>query len=239
MEVFPIVHTRDGAINTAIREADRALKLGADGVYLTDQFNGVKDNKPLFETYRRIQINNPEKYVGINIFSASQYVSINALAKFLEKSDESELAPSGLWVDDIRFNELKKRATIELINSDPKLQNIRLLGGIAYKHTSTYTENPVMAANETVQLMDLVDVAVANGMNNDGSLAVEKLSAMKDAARDKTLAVVGNLSIENVARLDGIADEIIVTRSSGSYYGPDAADPRSLEWLINFAHFLG
>jgi predicted TIM-barrel enzyme len=95
-----------------------------------------------------------------------------------------------------------------------------------------------MAAYETEWLKDSVDVVVANGMNVDGSLAVEKLEAMKKAADDKPLAVVGDFSLEHLVRLDGIADEILITKNRKKCYGSSILDRQRTEELVELAHFL-
>lgn len=85
MKVYPIIHTREGAIHTAINEANQAFEVGTDGVYITDHFDGARNKKPLFETYNGVVLSNPDRYVGINMFGAGPYRAVRALALALGK----------------------------------------------------------------------------------------------------------------------------------------------------------
>lgn len=237
MEVFPVVNTRDGAVYTAAREADRAFEIGADGVFFTDHFNGIKDKNPIFETHQSVLSKNPEGYIGINIFGAGPYEAMKALEFFVKKSDDN-LPPSALWIDDMRLDGLKKSMAIDLKNSNPKLRHTKIVGGIANRHTDSYTEIPIKAEYEAEWLNNSVDVILTNGFNINGSLAVEKLTAMKKAASGKPLAVTGDFSVEDLARLDGLVNHALIKKSRENYYGSNMFDRQKLKELINLAHSL-
>lgn len=240
MEIFPVVHIKDNGVHAATHECNQAFELGADGVYLIDHYNGVKDTEPLFKAYNNVLTESPDKYVGINIFGSGPYDSMRALAEYLNKSkDLPLLPPSGLWVDDMRYDGLRKTAAIELRDSDPRLQHVRFLGGVACNHTNTYTENPTRAAYETEWLKDSVDVVVTSGVSMGRNPVVEKLMAMKEAVDDKPLAVTSDMSTENICRYEWIVNEILVSRSTETLHGSDTLFNRhKLEELIKLAHSI-
>lgn len=240
MKIFPIVHIENNGVNTAAHEGIRALELGADGIYLTDHYNGAKDTKPLFETYQRVLYEAPERYVGINIFGLGPADSMRSLAGLLNNAKDfiQPSSPSGLLVDEMRHDGPRKLDAIELRNLDPKLQSVRLLGGVAFRHTSTYTDNPTMAAYETEWLKDSVDVVVTSGESSSKQPSIEKLMAMKEATGDKPLAITSELSTENIRQYEWIVDEVLVSRKIETLYGIDTFDRHNLEELVRLAHSL-
>lgn len=212
--------------------------MGADGIYLTDHYNGVKDTKFLFETYQRVLNEAPDRYVGINIFGSGPKDAMEALAKYLNKSKGLQIPPSGIWIDEMRYDGLRKTAAIELRDSDPKLQKVRLLGGVAFKNTATYTEDPNRAAYETEWLKDSVDVVVTSGVDNFRAPTVEKLMAMKEAADNKPLAITSDMSTENIRKYEWIVDEVLVARSIQTLHESDMYDRHKLEELLKLAHSI-
>lgn len=236
MKVFPVVHINNNGVYEAIRESNRALELDADGIYLTDHCNGVKNTKSLIETYSNLLDESPDSYIGINMLGSGPYDAMRMLARSINKSKDLLLPPSGLWVDDMRYDGARKSAAIELRNSEPRLKHVRLLGGVAYKNTHSYTEDPNRAQYEVEWLKDSVDVIVTSGESNGRIPIAEKLIAMKEAVGDKPLAVTSAMSLENIRKYEGIVDEVLVHSGIETYHGIDIFDRRKLEDLIQLAH---
>lgn len=238
MKVFPVVHINDSNVFTAVREGERAFNMGADGVYLIDHFNCAKNKRPLFDAYYNLVDDSKDRYVGINILGLGPVGAMRALARTIGKSNGLIKPPSGLWVDDMREDGLDRSAAIELRDSSPTLKSVRLLGGIAFKYTGSYTEDPTMALYETEWLKDSVDVVVTSGASTGREPTVEKLIAMKQAAGDKPLAVASGVSVDNIQKYENIVNEIIVSSSIETFVGSGKFDKAKLQDLIEAAHSL-
>lgn len=242
MKIFPVVHIDENNIFASANEAEKAFDCGADGVYLIDHNNGNINTKPLFDTYREILESNESRnrYIGLNILGLSPYDAMLALLKELDESNPNGLtiSPSGLWVDNMRDNGLKKLAAIELRNSDPRLEKVKLLGGIAFKYTKTYTNNPILAMYEMVWLEESVDVIVTSGEMTVNEPSVEKIKAMKKIAGEKPIAIAGGISNENIKSYEGLADMVLVSSSVETYPGSCRFKRLKLEELIQKAHSL-
>jgi len=238
MKIFPVVHIINSDVHVATRESNRAFELGADGVYLIDHYNGDRDKKPLLTTYYDTLAESPDRYVGINILGLGPLGAMRALARSLNKSKGLLLPQSALWVDDMREDGLGKSDAIELRNSNPMLQHIRLLGGVAFKYTDTFTEDPVLAAYETEWLKDSVDAIVTSGVATGREPTVEKILAMKEAAGEKPIVVASGITAENISKYEGIVDEVLVSSSIETFPGSGRFNRQSLEELIELAHNL-
>lgn len=238
MEVFPVVHINNDDVHVAVREGRRALELGVDGLYLIDHFNGNVNKKPLLDAYYNLKSISPEAYIGVNILGLGPHDAMRALARSINKSKGLILPPSGLWIDDMMEDGLDKSAAIELRDSNPRLKSIRILGGVAFKYTETYTEDPIMASYWTEWLKDSVDVIVTSGEATGREPSLEKLTAMKEAAADKPLAVASGISSDNIRKYEGIVDEILVSSSIETYPSSGRFDRQKLEELIEIAHSL-
>jgi|GEM_PF-1989301 len=239
MKIFPVVQLSkfdiDGSI--AARESKTAFELGADGVYIIDKY-GAEDTKPLFEAYNLALAESVDKNIGLNILSLSPVSAMRALAVSLgRREDGLLLPPGGLWVNDMR-GDLKKDEAIKFRDSDVNTKRVRLLGGIAYRNTETYTENPDMARYETVWLEDAVDVVVTSGPEINLPPSVEKCKAMKEMIGKKLFAVASGLSIQNIGRYEGVVNEAIITSGIETHNGSGVFNTAKLEALIKAAHNL-
>lgn len=244
MKIFPIVHINKNDIDgsVAAKESKRALDLGADGVYLIDHYNG-NDTDRLFEAYNLALAESPDKYIGINILGMSPIGAMRAMAKALrqENGDGLLLSPGGLWVDDMRGYDgenFPKLEALELKKSDENLKRVRLVGGVAFKYTKTYYDNPDMSRYEAVWLEDTVDVMVTSGPATGQPPSVEKCRAMKEVIGNQPLAVASGLSAENIRQYEGIVNEAMVSSSIETYPSSGRFNMLKLDALIKIAHNL-
>ena len=236
MKIIPVVHIHDNNIYEAVRESTRSLNTGADGIYLTDRQNGVKDTKPLFEVYSDILDDFEDRYIGLNISGMTPLNAMRAMARALSRVDKLPQSNTGLWVDDMRGDLLNKFAALEYRDSNAKLQNVRLLGGIAFKNTKTFSENPDMVRYETLWLKDTVDVILTSGATIDREPTIEKLRAIKEIAPEKPLAVIGKISIDNIDKFEDIVDEALVFSTIETSPGSKKIDQEKLKYLLDIAH---
>src|SRR5690606_31293752 len=94
---------------------------------------------------------------------------------------ELERAPDGLWTDDIRSDpHLGDAQTIK--EYFEQLRKVRILGGVAFKYTQSYTANPWIAKRETTELLPYVDTITTSGAGTGKAPSVSKIRAMKRAS---------------------------------------------------------
>lgn len=237
MKIFPVVHIQQNNVDVATREGSKALNLGADGIYLIDHKNGGHYMGPLFETFNNLADKSPDRYIGLNLLGLSPQSAMYALAKALSKSGNLLFAPSALWVDDMR-DDWPISSAMETRDVNPDLRRVRLLGGVAFKYTDTFTDDPNMARYETVYLQDSVDVVTTSGSATGQAPSVEKIRAMKEVMGDKLLAVASGITAENIYNYEGIVDEILVGTSIETSPNSGIFDDDKLRELIRIAHSL-
>lgn len=238
MKIFPIIHTNENLVGPATVEADNILGMGPDGIYITDHYNGGVDKGPLFETFERVKSEHPESYIGINIFGLSPFQAVRAVEKAV-KSGVLKSAPSGLWMDQMSDDGPNILAAIQLRNAEPKLQQVRLIGGIAYDYASGLPFDTRFAAHETEWAKDSVDVVLTRGQAQNERPRAEKLLAMKAAAGEKPLAVVGAVTVNGIREYQDLVDEIFFFSVAQVYGGiPDEFYSRRLKSLVEEAHKL-
>ena len=207
MEVYPVIHINKPAI--AAEQANIAFAMGADGVYLIDHV--TLNVEPTLDTFTMIDKEHSDAYIGVNFLGM---YPMDALRILKTAKDIGHIAriPDGLWFDNVR-REYIAGETRHYKHETPGLQNSRLLGGIAFKYTETFTEDPRRAAHEVHEHAHKVDVITTSGAETGQAPTPAKIAAMKKAAGIKTLAVASGISIENISEYRGMVDEILVASS--------------------------
>ena len=234
MKLYPVVHINNPEI--AKREAEYALEEGADGVYLIDHRNGRNDTSALFETFKHLKDANKESYVGVNILGASA-MKVMMLLPIAIDDMKIPIAPDGVWVDDIR-TDIDPDAAKEYKSKVANLKQIRLLGGVAFKYTNSYTEDPEEARLEAAELSRAVDVVTTSGAATGEEPSVNKLVAMKEEIGDQPLAVASGISINNIEKYAGCVDEVLVASSIETAKYSGIFNKYELTALIEKAHSL-
>lgn len=230
-EIFPVVHIN--SIKQAVEQAGVALDLGADGVYLIDHMSGHSDK--LLQALRRTSAEYPDGFVGVNFLNHS-----NALDAFddLRTAKAVEIIssyPDGLWVDDASRADFE---TLALREQYPELKTIRYLGGVAFKYTVRYTDNPDIAVLEAKQFSGFVDVVTTSGPGTGRPPRPEKIAAMKRAIGGQPLAVASGVDIDNLPDYGGNIDQLLVASSIETVKGSGIFDEAKLRDLIQLAHKL-
>lgn len=232
IEVYPVVHINDTAI--AIKQGELALGLGADGIYLIDH-NG--ETEPIFETMAQIRANCPDSFIGINLLGYSTDAVYRMVGRV--SSGNRLLLPSAVWVDNVEQNREDPVSFLKQKNGLPGLNSVRLLGGIAFKYTGTFTEDPECAAAEVKRLREAVDVITTSGAGTGKAPTIEKLRAVKQAAGNKPVAVASGISAQNIREFVGLVDQILVSSSIETYPYSGIFDEAKLKELIDIVHAAG
>lgn len=117
----------------------------------------------------------------------------------------------------------------------PELAGVALLGGVAFKYTPSYTDDPVGAAAAARELEPFVDVVTTSGPGTGMSPQPEKLAAMKHAI-GKPLAVASGIGPDNIHGYAGTVDQILVASSVETQPYSGIFDVAMLAEFITIAH---
>lgn len=232
MRVYPVIHINEEPA-VARQQADKAFDAGADGVYLIDHISSEPDI--LFDTFNEVTNDHPSEYVGVNMLGFRPSEALIRIQRALEDGELGR-APDGLWTDDIRSDpHLGDAQTIK--EYFEQLRKVRILGGVAFKYTRSYTANPWMAKREAAELSPYVDIVTTSGAGTGKAPGVAKVRAMKRASG--SLAVASGISVENIARYKNIVDEVLVASSVETEPYSGVFDEEKLRVFIQQAHDLG
>jgi len=207
MKVFPVVHIRQPEL--AIKQAQLALELGADGVYLIDH---SADTVALFDTFNGVSQDNPKAYIGVNLLGFRPLAACNIIEKEFQNGKLRRI-PDGLWADNALDENSHGETKIYKQNTED-LRGMRYLGGVAFKYTPDFTDDPERAYQKVVQARDRVDIVITSGEKTGIAPSVAKIKSMKQAVgATGTLAVASGISLENLGEYAGIVDEVLVASS--------------------------
>ena len=230
MKIYPVVHIT--TVKTSVAEGIAALDAGADGIFLINH-NGGPDK--IFQTMKAIRTERPGSFVGVNLL---EYTTKAAFDLIESKLTDKDYLPQALWVDDVTYS---GRGSWEVYcdkNRHPDLCNIQLFGGIAFKYTSTFTEDPTLAAQEVISLRNDVDVVTTSGAGTGTAPTVAKLHAVKQAAGDKPVAVASGISIENIVDIAHSVDFVLISTSIETHPGSGIFNKEKLNAVIEVAHSI-
>lgn len=231
MRVYPVVHINDR--ERAVEQAELALELGADGVYLID--HKPVDDQLLFDVFSDLDAAKPSSYIGVNLLGLTPLNAMTTVEHAVQSGNLSR-TPNGLWADDATRESLPGEA-MSYKNSHDVLRNMRYLGGVAFKYTPTFTDDPLLAGEQVALLRDRVDVVTASGQGTGIPPSRAKMAAMKTAAGG-TLAVASGISHENVGDYVGLVDEALVASSVETRPYSGIFDRPKLEAFITAVHDL-
>lgn len=115
---------------------------------------------------------------------------------------------------------------------------MRILGGVAFKYTRTFTNNPELAAQEVRTLYGATDVVTTSEEGTGTAPPVAKIQKMKIASADKPLAVASGIKLENIGDYENIVDEVLVASSVETSPYSGIFDRDKLKAFIRKAHNL-
>ena len=228
MKVYPVVHVQSP--EQAVEQTRVAVDAGADGVFLINHGMATGHDlmsDPLIDAFNDVTDTFGDLYVGINYLSYDPLSGYEYTQKLLDQH-AIHRAPDALWFDDatdriINVDTAKKYLgeLKHLRDDDPRLQAIRFLGGVSFKYTSTYSEDPVKSAQLAAEYAPYIDVVTTSGAGTGSAPSSQKISAMKHAITGRTLAVASGVSEHNIQSYNGDIDEVLIASSleTGTYSG--------------------
>jgi hypothetical protein len=226
MAVYPVVHIVDSP-EIAFEQAMIAHDAQADGVFIIDHIptgRGGRDHR-IIETFTKIKTAQPDFFVGINYLAYDPLTGYEQTKRYAQKGELSTL-PDALWFDDAIDGE--KRITYAEDNlrvlrkhrEKNGLEHVKFMGGLAFKYTRGYTDDPIEAAKITAQLGPLVDEVVTSGAGTGQAPSPAKLEKMVQAIDGSRLAVASGISTDNLIDYRDILPDLDILVASSIETAP-------------------
>lgn len=232
MRLYPVVHINEVA--TATEQAEIALDAGADGVYLIDHH--ARSDDALFATFNDLSERRDGAYVGVNLLRYGPARAVRALSGAVWQGRLAR-SPDALWSDDICEGSATGEAKL-LRDADDRVQMMRILGGVAFKYSAGYTEDPRQLRRAVDVSRNALDVVVTSGPGTGIAPPLAKVRTMKWRAQKQglPLAVASGISLENIDEYKGIVDEVLVASSVETEPYSGVFDQERLAAFIRRAH---
>lgn len=202
MKLYPVVHMQSN--EHALELSEQALETGADGVFLIDHLSPrVSDILTDAYTYVRSELGR-EVFIGVNYLGLTPHNAV-AYLSVVKQHDIIDSLPDALWSDDAT-----RSANLLPYKHDFGLDAVRYFGGIAFKYTPTYTDDPELAALLATRYASCVDVVTTSGPGTSLAAGIEKVQTMKAAIGAQELALASGVSPDNVDQYRPYVDSILV-----------------------------
>lgn len=154
-------------------------------------------------------------WIGVNYLTSLPSEVINHLADMREQGDIGSL-PDALWTDDA------SRDVTDLAQlRDEREAHMEYFGGVAFKYTPTYTDNPADAARLARKFGPSIDIVTTSGPGTGYAADAAKVAAMKEALGGHELALASGVSLSNIRQYRDYVDRILAASSveTESYSG--------------------
>lgn len=232
-KLYPVVHINSPDI--AIEQASLALEAGADGVFLID--HKATSTQATNEVFNQLHEDHPNAFLGVNFLGFTAVESVIITAQNVRRNWLSR-TPDALWVDNLSLasTDGPSDGARYLIDKLPLLHSMELFGGVAFKYTDSYTDDPRRAAFETTRSLPCLDVVTTSGPGTGEPPSVAKIAAMKEAAVGHDLAIASGVDITNIDKYAGLADRYLAASSVETARYSGIFHPVALTELIAAAH---
>ncbi len=233
MKLFPVVHV--SSVGQALEQAKIAYESDSDGVYLIQHMGrkGLLD-----DALAQVVHEFPDNYIGVNYLGAKNAVgAYRHIARLLNEGLVDRL-PDAIWVDDAESEKQMFRQLEAERDIMPELRDVRLLGGVCFKYTNGYTDDPLVATAHVNYYGREIDVVTTSGEGTGHAPSVDKIKAMKLVLGDRQLAVASGVDIHNVSSYEGYLDEVLVASSVETHPYSGKFVPEKIKALANEVHRL-
>lgn len=242
-QVYPVIHIHEAA--QTVEQAGVAFEAGADGVYLIDHGQSPPEQGifAIFDQFDAVKAAHPDRFVGINVLGVKGVAQALRILRAVQEMGYPTNLPDGLWVDDAVgeitpevVDDLREIRAIR--NEWPASESVKILGGVAFKYTPTYSEDPEFTGWLTSLVAEYVDVVTASGAGTGQAAPVDKVQAMSAVAREqgKPLAIASGVDAENMPLYADVVDEVLVATSIETEPYSGVFDRDKLNDLIQIAH---
>lgn len=202
MKIYPVVHVQSS--EHAVRLTEQALGAGADGVFLIDHTGQPPEY--LTGVYHKVR-----RHIGREAFIGVNYLGAQPSEAIRMADNDSTKQVDAVWSDDaVAWDWLYN---IPALKRDMDIEYIKYFGGVAFKYTPSYTDDPQKAADLAKHYANAVDVMTTSGPGTGYAAGVEKVAAMKEAIGKKELALASGISLENIDLYKRYVDYALVASS--------------------------
>ena len=232
--VHPVIHVLDA--EQADAQAEVALAMGADGVFLIHD-----DVELIIDAFNAVRAANETAFIGINMLIDDPLSGFALLNELLDAGDINA-APDAFWFDDATGGSDDwdgVEASLEALavyREKSGLLDVTFFGGLSFKGTHHYSDDPQVSADLVHRFGHLIDVVTASGRATGTPPSADKLEAMANVA-DIELAVASGVSVEILTDLT-MASHLLVASSVETQPFSGRFVPEKLRALINAAHAL-
>lgn len=214
----------------ALELSQQALEAGADGVFLIDHISPrVSDILTNAYGYVRNALGR-EAFIGVNYLGLSPSDAVAYIAA-AQRCELIDALPDALWSDNaVRdVNVLPYKRSLGL-------ESVRHFGGVAFKYTDSYTDDPWKAGILAGQYASSVDVMTTSGPGTGSAADVRKVRAMKAMIGTQELALASGVSLENIEDYRPYVDSILAASSIETYSYSGEFIESKLHDLVQAAH---
>lgn len=205
MKLYPVVHMRSS--EHALELSQQAFDAGADGVFIIDHIS-PRVSDVLTSAYEHVRSElGREAFIGLNYLGLTPHDAYSYLS-VMKQYDVIDVPPHALWADDATLG-----ANILAHRDYHDLQAVRFFGGVAFKYTRSFTDDPELAAEAATRYRTYTDVVTTSGPGTAMAASVGKVQAMKAAIGDQELALASGVSPDNVADYAPYVDIILAASS--------------------------
>lgn len=227
MKLIPVVHYKSSI--QAVEQSNLAIDAGADGVMLIDH-DYDNPSEHILNAYSSVRASLPDAGIGVNLLCASTgLVSFTNITEYIIRKKIN--APDYVWVDDAKPRALDLAA----FRKQGKVATMQYLGGVSFKYTNEYTDDPEDSANQARTMQPLVDIVTTSGRGTGHSAPVDKIRAMKSAIT-KPLALASGVDASNIRRYRKCVDLALVSSSVETFPGSGEFSLSALRKLVELAH---
>lgn len=213
MKIYPVVHLQSP--EHALDLSKQALDAGADGVFLIDHLSAER-LEVLDVAYSHVRRElGRSAWIGVNYLSLSPSETVLHLADVRERGGLESL-PDAFWTDDASMD-----ATDLSKLRDEQDLHIKYFGGVAFKYTPTYTDNPADAAHLARKYGQGIDIVTTSGPGTGYAADARKVEVMKEALKGRELALASGVSLDNIEQYRQYVDHVLAASSieTASYSG--------------------
>lgn len=232
--VHVVIHLRSP--RHAAAQCGVAVDAGATSVFLIDHYGGGVSN--LWSSVMAVRAAYPGLLVGVNHLGGGPPAQVMHDVAEAVTAGDLDRAPDALWCDDARGgarDESGAEKAWAVKRQLIQLADMTYFGGVAFKYTSSYTDEPAASAREAGVMAPFVDVVTTSGSGTNRSAPTAKVSAMQAALRGGRLALASGVSPENVADYAPFVSDVLVASSIETAPYSGELVPDRVSALVNAA----
>jgi predicted TIM-barrel enzyme len=210
-ELHVVIHVLSSA--QAVEQCRVVVDHGVGSVFLID--HRPQSSRLLFDAVAAVQGDVTGLRVGVNLLHGDPVAAAAEVAAAVAAGRVDAL--DAFWCDDVTggWDGLEVPAALaEQFRTAPELAPTDCFGGVAFKYTPRYTDDPAAAALEASMFAGYVDVVTTSGPGTNRSASIDKVAAVAAAVPDGIrVALASGVDAGNVAGFAPWCTDVLVASS--------------------------